>query len=257
MNHAGILESSLPPSPCFIYRSFGTHVITGGSTGSRMNLFAKAKSSSSYTEKQFQAKLCIGFETGKASSKMCNGVSQSTIEESKNLEIHITKRIMGGNPDSTDPVKGMVMSGTSFPADSDVTAFMAQADNGTYPIFYTLVSIWDTLSERPEADDAWKSRAKNLNALIKSGFNNDPSWRPEGSWSITCNKGNFDATTGIFRASCDNNNTVNPRQLQDAKVNIYLCAPNARIHNKYGRLACDGLSNDSPSLPSESESPSV
>ena len=121
---------------------YGGFIVTGVTTGARLQVFATAEKTFSYSEKQFSTRVCaqisLASVTGIPSSVgPCVGFSQTQLESSLSLEMSTRYFVRGGDRTlqtqlSTQGIKTDVL-----------TEFIQSATTNPYPVDYRLTPLWD------------------------------------------------------------------------------------------------------------------
>lgn len=121
--------------------AYGTHVLTGVDTGTRILFWATAASETKATATDFVAKLCAGYKTGAASFQACAGTEKTSSSEEAKNSMKTTTWVFGGN----EP--GQVFGGqqissylSTLSAANNADAIiqlLSYAPSSTTPISYT------------------------------------------------------------------------------------------------------------------------
>lgn len=181
--------------------TFGSHVITSVMLGSSIRQTTFAKSSDSYSQRDFQVKSCVSLagptSVGKVGVKACANFSRSEISKAAKMNTKNTFIVRGGTKETRN---ALVYERTK----EEITKLMNEADQTDAAVDHSFRSIWSILKSRYRRESDNYVRAVNLQyyylgylnygcRFIESGnvqvqaFNyteNSDQWSPEFSCSL-------------------------------------------------------------------------
>jgi len=119
----------------------------------------------SHTTCPYNPQVCASINGLGASVSTCAGISTQDEQSATSYNIHVTKYIMGGVPGGASAQ----LLASNSPSDSVdyVSQFMAEADNSTSPIAYTLKSIWEIMADRDGADSTDQALLTTFDSIAK------------------------------------------------------------------------------------------
>ena len=121
---------------------YGGFVLTGVKVGARLEVFATAEESQSYSEKQFNNRVCAqislaSFTAIPVDIGPCIGVSVSELKSSLNLQMSTRYFARGGNRSLQAQLS------TQGITPNVLTKFIQSASKNPYPVDYKLTPLWD------------------------------------------------------------------------------------------------------------------
>ena len=139
--------------------TFGSHVITSKMLGSSIKQTAFAKSSDSYSQRDFQVKSCVSLagptSVGKVGVKACANLSKSEISKATMMNTKNTLIVRGGTKETRN---ALFYDRTK----ERITKLMNEADQTDAAVEHSFRSIWNILQSRyPTGSDNY-IRAVNL-----------------------------------------------------------------------------------------------
>ena len=128
---------------------YGGFVLTGVTVGARVEVFAIAEESRSYTEKQFNNCVCAQISLASATAVPvnigpCVGFSASDLTSSFNLQMSTRYFVRGGNRSLQAQLS------TQGITPSVLTKFIQSASKNPYPVDYKLTPLWDLYTGNDE-----------------------------------------------------------------------------------------------------------
>ena len=125
-------------------KKYGSHVMMEITTGSEISQSSYASTSSSYSERDFQVKSCIGLagptEVGKMNVSLCANVTNEEINTVSSMKMSTTLNLNGG---TTTTRNKLLQERTP----ELIEQFMNEANETAAPIRYKLISVWDLLKQ--------------------------------------------------------------------------------------------------------------
>ena len=155
------------------YRTFlnkyGSHVITSVKRGSRFQQMVFAKSSESYSERDFQVRACVSAagptSVGKLGVSACSNVTSSEKSKASKMSVSETRFVRGGlRATNSELANGE----TSVEL---IKKLMNEADEAPSPVQHTFMSISSLLQARFKPGSKNYVRATNLEYYYKGYLN--------------------------------------------------------------------------------------
>ena len=149
-------------------KKYGSHVMLEVTTGSEISQSSYASTSSSYSERDFQVKSCVGLSgptgVGKVNVSLCANVSNEEISKVNSMKMSTTLTLNGGTAETRN---ALLHERTT----ELIEKFMNEANETAAPIRYKLIAVWDLIKQYfiGVSDDF--ARGINLEAYY-SGFLN-------------------------------------------------------------------------------------
>ena len=145
---------------------YGSHVLSKVHLGARLQHFATTKSSSSYNESAFMARLCLDVEGATPGQKFsvtgCSAFSKDDRQASEVYNMNLASFIRGGDPNLRAKLQVSLDPTT-------IEQFIASAQTYTNPIQYGFTPIWEVINQLDAPKSDMYYRALNLMAYY-SGF---------------------------------------------------------------------------------------
>ena len=117
---------------------YGSHIVNRVALGSRLQYFVTADIDKNYSEKQFQARVCAGFNETLDSIGLqgCDGISDDDRKNSTQLTMATRSYIRGGDP----TIRNQLVTGGLDAA--TIKKFMDSTAQYPNPIDYAFVPLW-------------------------------------------------------------------------------------------------------------------
>jgi hypothetical protein len=148
-------------------RNWGTHVLEGLTTGSRLKLFSTSRASNRYSEVDYQAKLCASYSGVDAKANACAGITDNQKSSSSSMDIEIQKHVLGGS----EAIRNQLASSTGIDDPSLVQSFLDSSINSTSPVSYQLSqTVWDFMATRMGNRDEDNFNVNMFNRLLSTGY---------------------------------------------------------------------------------------
>ena len=148
----------------YFIKTYGSHILTKLKLGSRVQQFATTKNTSSYTETDFMARLCLDVAGLKDEVKIsaCANFSKEHRKESQTYNMNIATFVRGGDPNLRAKLQVNLDP-------TNIEQFMASAQQNANPIQYEFTPVWELVSRLDGPSSDMYYRALNLKAYY-SGF---------------------------------------------------------------------------------------
>ena len=172
---------------------YGSHVITSVSRGASIKQTTFAKSSNSYSERDFQVKSCVSFAgpttVGKVGVKACANVSKTEISKATHMNIAFDACYAGYmNTEDKLIIRGGTVNTRSALRTSRtkelIEQFLNEAKDSNEGVQHTFKSIWNLLQDRFEFGSDSYIRAVNLQYYYLGFLNYGCSFEESGGVSI-------------------------------------------------------------------------
>ena len=124
--------------------NWGTHFISGVTSGVEMNFFSATQSSQSYSQTDMKANFCANYAGVGVTAGVCGGFDSATTSSASKLQITTSKTIVGGNR----TIQSKIIGNLALDTADDITAYLLSATNQatSASIGYKFVTLWDRLN---------------------------------------------------------------------------------------------------------------
>ncbi|XP_068755067.1 DELTA-alicitoxin-Pse2b-like [Montipora capricornis] len=140
-------------------KTFGSHVITSIKLGSSIKQTAFAKSSQSYSQRDFQVKSCVSLagptSVGKVGVKACANFSKSEISKATRMNTKNTLIVRGGTKETRNAL-------LYYRTKDQITKLLNEADQTDAAVEHSFRPIWNILQSRYRIGSENYVRAVNL-----------------------------------------------------------------------------------------------
>ncbi|XP_073239921.1 DELTA-alicitoxin-Pse2b-like [Porites lutea] len=164
----------------FLYK-YGSHVITSVNRRASIKQTTFAKSSNSYSERDFQVKSCVSFAgpttVGKVGVKACANVSKTEISKATHMNTEDKLIIRGGTVNTRSALR------TSRTKEL-IEQFLNEAKDSNEGVQHTFKSIWNLLQDRFAFGSNNNIKAVNLQYYYLGFLNYGCSFEESGGVSI-------------------------------------------------------------------------
>lgn len=149
-------------------KKYGTHVMAEITTGSEIRQSAFASTSSSYSQRDFEVKSCIGLAgltpVGMLNVNMCANISHEEITKVTSMKMSTTTTANGGTAATRNEI-------LKHRTSELIEQFMNEANETDAPISYKFIAVWDLIKQNLIGVSADFIRGVNLEAFYLGYLN--------------------------------------------------------------------------------------